>query len=261
MLLIDKFFTIQKTGSMDEYLADVKEAADQMEEVDVGLPEKVIVYHTLKNLPKEYDMIKQVILNERKPPSYLELESRVLNEEMARRQDGAHGSDAEALAVTYRQSNSRRPYSRGLMNQGGRSGSSYQGSYGSGGPRGSHYSSGIHQSSYSGGFNSNSGGGSHRNYQSRWHQGNFDARSSSGSQHRQSHDNFNRHRQSQDARYKLDSLEQELRSIISKVKDLENKLQREDNDHRRRSSPSQIHNVETDQADEEHFETEIAEDG
>jgi hypothetical protein len=167
MLLIDKFFTIQKTGSMDEYLADVKEAADQMEEVDVGLPEKVIVYHTLKNLPKEYDMIKQVILNERKPPSYLELESRVLNEEMARRQDGAHGSDAEALAVTYRQSNSRRPYSRGLMNQGGRSGSSYQGSYGSGGPRGSHYSSGIHQSSYSGGFNSNSGGGSHRNYQSR----------------------------------------------------------------------------------------------
>ena len=58
MLLIDKFFTIIKTGTMDEYLADVNETADEMEEVDVGQSEKVIVYHTLKNLPKEYDMIK-----------------------------------------------------------------------------------------------------------------------------------------------------------------------------------------------------------
>ena len=50
MSLIDKFFSIRKNGSMDAYLVDMKEAVDQMEEVDVGLPEKVIVYHTLKNL-------------------------------------------------------------------------------------------------------------------------------------------------------------------------------------------------------------------
>ena len=53
MSLIDKFFNIGKNGSMDGYLADMKEAADQMEEVKVGLPEKVVVYHTLKNLPSD----------------------------------------------------------------------------------------------------------------------------------------------------------------------------------------------------------------
>ena len=47
MSLIDKFFSIRKNGSMDAYLLDMKEAIDQMEEVEVGLPEKVIVYHTL----------------------------------------------------------------------------------------------------------------------------------------------------------------------------------------------------------------------
>ena len=58
MSLIDKFFSIRKNDSMDAYLADMKEAADQMEEVDVGLPKKVIVYHILKNLPSNYDMLK-----------------------------------------------------------------------------------------------------------------------------------------------------------------------------------------------------------
>ena len=58
MSLIDKFFSIRKNGTMDAYLADMKEAVDQMEEVEVGLPEKVIVYHTLKNLPSEYDTFK-----------------------------------------------------------------------------------------------------------------------------------------------------------------------------------------------------------
>ena len=37
MSLIDKFFNIRKNGNMDAYLADMKEAADQMEEVEVGL--------------------------------------------------------------------------------------------------------------------------------------------------------------------------------------------------------------------------------
>ena len=65
MSLIDKFFNIRKNGSMDAYLANMKEAADKMEEVEVGLPKKVVVYHTLKNLPNDYDTFKQVILHER----------------------------------------------------------------------------------------------------------------------------------------------------------------------------------------------------
>ena len=67
---------------MDAYLADIE---DQMEEVEVRLPEKVIVYHTLKNLKSHYDMLKQVILHERRSPSYLELEARLLNEKMTRK--------------------------------------------------------------------------------------------------------------------------------------------------------------------------------
>ena len=43
---------------MDAYLADMREAADQMEEVDVDFSEKVIIYHTLKNLPNDYDILK-----------------------------------------------------------------------------------------------------------------------------------------------------------------------------------------------------------
>jgi hypothetical protein len=80
-----------------------------MEEVNVGLHEKIIVYYTLKNLPKEYDMIKQVILNKRKLPSSLELESHLLNEEMAQKQDGTQGGNAEALTLKYHHNNSRRP--------------------------------------------------------------------------------------------------------------------------------------------------------
>ena len=38
-----------------------------MEEIDVSLPKKVVVYYTLKNLPSHYDMIKQVILHEKSP--------------------------------------------------------------------------------------------------------------------------------------------------------------------------------------------------
>ena len=58
VLLIDKFFSIRKLHSMDEYLADMKEAADSLEELDVPLPEKILVAYTLKNLPPEYDMVK-----------------------------------------------------------------------------------------------------------------------------------------------------------------------------------------------------------
>ena len=53
-----------------------------MEEVEVGLPKKLIIYHTLKNLPSEYDTFKQVILYKREPFIYLELEARLFNEEL-----------------------------------------------------------------------------------------------------------------------------------------------------------------------------------
>ena len=118
MSLIDKFFSIRKHGSMDAYLADMKEAADQMEEVEVGLLEKVIVYHTLKNLPSEYDMLKQLILHERRSPSYLELEARLLNEEISRK--NCSQEQSEALAASHRGGFFRRPFNRGSQNSYGR---------------------------------------------------------------------------------------------------------------------------------------------
>jgi hypothetical protein len=60
----------------------IKEAADQMEEVEVGMLEKVMGYHMLKNLLNEFDNIKQIIFHERKPPLYLELESKLLTKVM-----------------------------------------------------------------------------------------------------------------------------------------------------------------------------------
>ena len=109
---------------MDAYLADIKEAIDQMEEVDVGLLGEVIVYHTLKNLPSKFDMIKQVIFNERKPPTYLELESRLLIEEMSCK-NCVQERENKALVVTYRFSFCR-PFNRRSMNQGRRTGGYHQ---------------------------------------------------------------------------------------------------------------------------------------
>jgi hypothetical protein len=79
MLFKDKFFTILKVGSINRYLAHMKEAADQMEEVEVGLLEKIVVYHTLKNLPREFNIIKQIILSTKLQPNYHELEPYLLN--------------------------------------------------------------------------------------------------------------------------------------------------------------------------------------
>lgn len=64
---------------MVAYLTDVKEAADYIEEVDVGLSKKLILYWKLKNLPSNYDTIKQVISNEKSLPLYIEVKLRLLN--------------------------------------------------------------------------------------------------------------------------------------------------------------------------------------
>ena len=97
VLLIDKFFSIRKLNNMDEYLDDMKEAADSLEELDVLLPHKILVAYTLKNLPPEYDTVKHIIMNERKLPSYLDPEARLLNEETTKKMQHNEERDTEAL--------------------------------------------------------------------------------------------------------------------------------------------------------------------
>ena len=61
-MLIDNFFALRKTESisMDAHLTEVKEIANLLEEVDVNIPEDIIVYYTLKHLPKEYEIFKRM---------------------------------------------------------------------------------------------------------------------------------------------------------------------------------------------------------
>lgn len=69
IFLIDKFFPTKKIGSMSmhEYLTVMKEKLYKLEDVNVLLSEPVIVWNTLRNLPKEYDILKQMIPGDKLP--------------------------------------------------------------------------------------------------------------------------------------------------------------------------------------------------
>ena len=43
---------------MDAHLTEVREVANLLEEVEVDIPEDIIMYYTLRNLPKEYEIFK-----------------------------------------------------------------------------------------------------------------------------------------------------------------------------------------------------------
>ncbi len=60
--LIDKKFNLRKIKniSMDANLTERKNVVDKMEKVNVGLLEDVVVYYTIKNLLKEYDVFCEV---------------------------------------------------------------------------------------------------------------------------------------------------------------------------------------------------------
>jgi hypothetical protein len=60
--LKDEFFNFRKIENitMDAYLIEVKNVANKMEEVKVGLPKDIMVYYIIKNLQKEYDVFREV---------------------------------------------------------------------------------------------------------------------------------------------------------------------------------------------------------
>ena len=67
---MNKFCTIRKNNSMNEYLMDLKEAIDLLEEVGLLLPESIVCYYIVNYLLKEYEVIKQMILNDKTMPLY-----------------------------------------------------------------------------------------------------------------------------------------------------------------------------------------------
>lgn len=62
--LVDKFFALRKieTITIDVHLIDIKNVAELLEEVKVVLHDQVVVYYTLKNLPKDYDIVCRMLM-------------------------------------------------------------------------------------------------------------------------------------------------------------------------------------------------------
>lgn len=58
VMLIEKFLWKTESISMDAHLTEVREVANLLEEVEVDIPEDIIMYYTLRNLPKEYEIFK-----------------------------------------------------------------------------------------------------------------------------------------------------------------------------------------------------------
>ena len=100
--LIEKLFSTKKMGSMNmnEYLIEMKETANFLEDANVPLLEDVVVWYILKNLPKEHDILKQMILCD-SFPIYTKLELHVLSKEMSRRVQKTYEKESEALVATH----------------------------------------------------------------------------------------------------------------------------------------------------------------
>ena len=98
-MLIDKFFAMRKTESisMDAHLTEVREITDLLEEVDVSIPEDIIVYYTLKHLPKEYEIFKKMQIAGQTLPTYEQLEAKLISEETAIKMECQEKEEGEAL--------------------------------------------------------------------------------------------------------------------------------------------------------------------
>lgn len=102
-MLIDKFFALRKTESisMDAHLTEVKEIANLLDEVDVNIPEDIIVYYTLKNLPKGYEIFKQMQIAAQSLPTYEQFEAKLISEETSIKLESQQKEDGEAFFSHY----------------------------------------------------------------------------------------------------------------------------------------------------------------
>jgi hypothetical protein len=81
LMLLRKIVTFRKeeTVSMEKYLTDVKNTIDQLENLLVNIPEELIVL-VLHSLPREYHFFKKTQTGKDLLPTFLELESKLLDE-------------------------------------------------------------------------------------------------------------------------------------------------------------------------------------
>lgn len=111
VMLLEKFFAMRKTESvsMDTHLTEVKNVANLLKEVEVNMPEDVIVYYTLKNLPKDYEIFKRMQIAAQKLPTYDQLEAKLISEETAIKMEHQQKEEGEALLL-HRDRGRRQPY-------------------------------------------------------------------------------------------------------------------------------------------------------
>lgn len=109
-MLIEKFFSLRKAKSisMDAHLTEDKEIANLLEEVDVTIPEDIIVYYTLKNLPKEYEIFKRMQIAAQKLPTYEQLEAKLMSKETSIKMENQHREDGEAFFLHQDRTTARR---------------------------------------------------------------------------------------------------------------------------------------------------------
>lgn len=85
---------------MDTHLTKVRGIANLLEKVDVNIPEDIIIYYTLKNLPKEYKIFKRMEIVAQTLPTYEQLEAKFILEETSIRMESQHIEDGEAFSFT-----------------------------------------------------------------------------------------------------------------------------------------------------------------
>ena len=94
---------------MDVHLTEVRDIANLLEEVDVNIPEDIIVYYTLKNLPKEYELFKRMQIAAQTLPTYEQLEAKLISEETSIRMEYQQKEDGKTFFLHCDQT--RRPQS------------------------------------------------------------------------------------------------------------------------------------------------------
>jgi hypothetical protein len=112
LMLLRKMVTFrnEETMTMEQYLTEVKNTIDQLENMLVHIPEELIVLLVLHSLPKEYHFFKITQTGKDLLPTFLELESKLLDEEMQLSMDADREGESETL---YLKRGSSSAWSRG----------------------------------------------------------------------------------------------------------------------------------------------------
>lgn len=92
---------------MDTHNTEVREIANLLDEVEVIIPEDTIVYYTLKNLPKEYEIFKRMQITAQTMPTYEQLEAKLISEKTSIWLETQKEEDGEAFFL--HRNRSRRP--------------------------------------------------------------------------------------------------------------------------------------------------------